>query len=173
MITAVEHQLKVLATEPIAGPAWKDYGVVTVADDRETAALLMDDLAPEHLEIITADDDWYHSRLQNYGSIFLGTWSTVAYSDKGMAGTNHVLPTAGGAKHSAGLSVSRYLKPLTYQRVTREATPALAQAVQIISDSGDGRAQRDRHAQARPLRRGRRGRRMMPYPVNYRGTNER
>jgi sulfopropanediol 3-dehydrogenase len=109
--------------------------VVTVADDRETAALLMDDLAPEHLEIITADDDWYHSRLQNYGSIFLGTWSTVAYSDKGMAGTNHVLPTAGGAKHSAGLSVSRYLKPLTYQRVTREATPALAHAVQIISDS--------------------------------------
>lgn len=73
--------------------------------------------------------------MRNYGSVFLGPWSTVAYSDKGMAGTNHVLPTAGGAKHSAGLSVSRYLKPLTYQRVTREATPALARAVQVISDS--------------------------------------
>ena len=135
VIEAVDRQLRELATEPIAGPAWRDYGVVTVAADPDTAVELVDDLAPEHLEVITADDDWYHSRLHNYGSIFLGPWSTVAYSDKGMAGTNHVLPTAGGAKHSAGLSVSRYLKPLTYQRVTREATPALARAVQIISDS--------------------------------------
>ena len=62
-------------------------------------------------------------------------WSTVAYSDKGMAGTNHVLPTAGGAKHSAGLSVSRFLKPLTYQRVTKAATPLLADAVDVISES--------------------------------------
>ena len=65
----------------------------------------MDDLAPEHLEINTADDDFYFGALRNYGSIFIGPWSTVAYSDKGMAGTNHVLPTAGGARHSAGLSV--------------------------------------------------------------------
>ena len=135
VIEAVERQLGGLATEPIAGPAWRDYGVVTVAKDRETAVALMDDLAPEHLEILTADDAWYHDHLRNYGSIFLGPWSTVAYSDKGMAGTNHVLPTAGGAKHSAGLSVSRFLKPLTYQRIAREATPALANAVQVISDS--------------------------------------
>jgi len=135
VIAAVERQLAGLATEPIAGPAWRDYGSVTVAEDRETAAALMDDLAPEHLEVITSEDDWYHDRLRNYGSIFLGPWSTVAYSDKGMAGTNHVLPTAGGAKHSAGLSVSRFLKPLTYQRIVREATPELAHAVQVISDS--------------------------------------
>jgi sulfopropanediol 3-dehydrogenase len=135
VIDAVERQLATLATASIAGPAWRDYGIVTVADDRETAAALMDDLAPEHLELLTADDDWYHDRLRNYGSLFLGTWSTVAYSDKGMAGTNHVLPTAGGAKHSAGLSVSRFLKPLTYQKVSREATPLLANAVQVISDS--------------------------------------
>jgi sulfopropanediol 3-dehydrogenase len=95
----------------------------------------MDEFAPEHLEIQTADDAWYRDRLTNYGSLFIGAWSTVAYSDKGMAGTNHTLPTAGGAKHSAGLSVSRYLKPLTYQRVAREATPALAPAVDVISDS--------------------------------------
>ena len=101
VIEAVERQLGELATEPIAGPAWRDYGSVTVAKDRETAVALMDDLAPEHLEVLTADDDWYHDNLRNYGSIFLGPWSTVAYSDKGMAGTNHVLPTAGGAKHSA------------------------------------------------------------------------
>ncbi|KJQ54313.1 histidinol dehydrogenase [Microbacterium sp. SA39] len=135
VIAAVERQLETLATADICGPAWRDYGVVTVAKDRETAAALMDDLAPEHLELITADDEWYHENLRNYGSLFIGPWSTVAYSDKGMAGTNHVLPTAGGAKHSAGLSVSRFLKPLTYQRIGREATPELANAVQVISDS--------------------------------------
>lgn len=135
VIAEIDRQLETLATAEIAGAAWRDYGVVTVAKDRETAVALMDDLAPEHLEILTADDDWYHENLRNYGSIFLGPWSTVAYSDKGMAGTNHVLPTAGGAKHSAGLSVSRFLKPLTYQRISREATPALADAVQVISDS--------------------------------------
>lgn len=135
VIAEIERQLETLATVDIAGAAWRDYGVVTVVKDRETAVALMDDLAPEHLELLTADDDWYHENLRNYGSIFLGRWSTVAYSDKGMAGTNHVLPTAGGAKHSAGLSVSRFLKPLTYQRITREATPELANAVQVISDS--------------------------------------
>lgn len=95
----------------------------------------MDELAPEHLEVQTLHDQWYHDRLTNYGSIFLGPWSTVAYSDKGMAGTNHTLPTAGGAKHSAGLSVSRFLKPLTFQHVTKSATPNLASAVEVISAS--------------------------------------
>jgi sulfopropanediol 3-dehydrogenase len=135
VIAAIDRQLETLATQSIAGPAWRDYGVVTVATDREVAATLMDDLAPEHLEIITRDDEWYHDRLRNYGSLFLGSWSTVAYSDKGMAGTNHVLPTAGGAKHSAGLSVARFVKPLTYQRIARDATLELAPAVRTISDS--------------------------------------
>jgi sulfopropanediol 3-dehydrogenase len=131
----VQRQLETLSTNEICGPAWENYGSITVAQDRETAVVLMDDLAPEHLEIQTTDDEWYHDHLHNYGSLFLGTWSTVAYSDKGMAGTNHVLPTAGGAKHSAGLSVSRFLKPLTYQRVTKAATPLLAEAVDVISES--------------------------------------
>jgi sulfopropanediol 3-dehydrogenase len=135
VLVEVDRQLEVLTTSAIAGPAWRDYGSITVADSPETAIALMDDLAPEHLEVLTADDDYYFSRLTNYGSIFLGPWSTVAYSDKGMAGTNHVLPTAGGAKHSAGLSVSRFLKPLTFQRVAREATPELAPAVETISTS--------------------------------------
>lgn len=135
VIDEVERQLETLATVDIAGRAWHDFGSVTWASDREVAVRLMDDLAPEHLEIMTADDDWYHDNLTSYGSIFLGKWSTVAYSDKGMAGTNHVLPTAGGAKHSAGLSVSRFLKPLTYQRIERGATPELADAVDTISAS--------------------------------------
>lgn len=131
----VDRQLATLSTEPIAGPAWRDFGTITVAEDRDVAIALMDDLAPEHLELITADDDYYHERLTNYGSVFIGAWSTVAYSDKGMAGTNHVLPTAGGARHSAGLSVSRFLKPLTYQRIEQGATTALAPAVETISAS--------------------------------------
>jgi sulfopropanediol 3-dehydrogenase len=133
VIDEVERQLAGLSTNGIAGPAWRDHGSVVWARDRETAVALMDEYAPEHLEVQTSDDDWYLAHLTNYGSVFLGEASTVAYSDKGMAGTNHVLPTAGGARHSAGLSVSRFLKPLTFQRVTREATPELAVAVDEMS----------------------------------------
>lgn len=135
VIAAVERQLETLSTRDICGPAWRDHGAVILVGSREDAVAVMDELAPEHLEIQTCQDAWYHDALTNYGSLFLGHWSTVAYSDKGMAGTNHTLPTAGGARHSAGLSVSRYLKPLTYQRVTREATPLLAEAVDVISAS--------------------------------------
>lgn len=145
---AIVRQLSDLETRDIAGAAWRDFGSITIADTREVAAALMDDLAPEHLEVITADDDWYHDRLRNYGSIFLGPWSTVAYSDKGMAGTNHTLPTAGGARHSAGLSVSRFVRPLTYQRVERAATPEAARAVAVISDS-EGMAAHRRTAEYR------------------------
>ncbi|MDI6021991.1 histidinol dehydrogenase [Leucobacter sp. UT-8R-CII-1-4] len=148
VMAAVERQLETLATASICGPAWRDYGSVTVADSREVAVALMDDLAPEHLEVITADDKWYHENLTNYGSVFLGEWSTVAYSDKGMAGTNHTLPTAGGAKHSAGLSVSRYLKPLTYQHIEKQATPLLAPATITISAS-EGMAAHEATAQMR------------------------
>jgi sulfopropanediol 3-dehydrogenase len=133
VIGHIEKQLETLATRDIAGPAWRDFGTVYVADDRETAVEIMDLLAPEHLEVQTVDDNYYHENLKNYGSIFLGPWSTVAYSDKGISGTNHVLPTGGGARSSAGLSVARFLKPLTFQRVEREATPQLAHYVSEIS----------------------------------------
>ncbi|RPE76034.1 MULTISPECIES: histidinol dehydrogenase [unclassified Frondihabitans] len=135
VIAAVDRQLVTLSTAEICGPAWRDFGSVVVVATKEDAALVMDEFAPEHLEIQTADDTWYQDVLTNYGSLFIGPWSTVAYSDKGMAGTNHTLPTAGGAKHSAGLSVSRYLKPLTFQRIARAATPSLAEAVDVISAS--------------------------------------
>jgi len=134
VVDEVERQLSQLKTQDIARVSWTNYGSIIVAESREVVVELMDDLAPEHLEIMTSQDDWYHDSLTNYGSIFLGTWSTVAYSDKGMAGTNHVLPTAGGARHSAGLSVSRFLKALTYQRISQEATPLLADPVATISE---------------------------------------
>ncbi|MBG6180506.1 histidinol dehydrogenase [Arthrobacter sp. CAN_A1] len=133
VIAEVDRQLIDLSTRDIAGAAWRDYGTVYVTQDRATAVELMDILAPEHLEIITADDDYFHKNLTNYGSLFLGEWSTVAYSDKGITGTNHVLPTGGGARSSAGLSVARFLKPLTFQRIERAATMELAPLVSEIS----------------------------------------
>ena len=133
VIRHIERMLETLATKHIAGPAWRDFGTVYVAENKETAVELMDMLAPEHLEIQTADYDYYQKNLSNYGSLFLGEWSTVAYSDKGISGTNHVLPTGRGARSSAGLSVSRFLKPLTWQRVEKAATPMLANHVATIS----------------------------------------
>ena len=130
----IDRQLAGLATRDIAGAAWRDYGSVYLAADRETAVQIMDLLAPEHLEILTEDLDYYLGALRNYGSLFLGTWSTVAYSDKGMSGTNHTLPTARNARFTGGLSPSRYLKQLTYQRATREATASQAELVVTIAD---------------------------------------
>ncbi|WP_319446580.1 MULTISPECIES: histidinol dehydrogenase [unclassified Mycobacterium] len=133
VIKAIDRQLETLATRDVAGAAWRDYGSVVVATDRAQAAAIADVLGPEHLEVQTDDDDFFLKELRNYGSLFLGPWSTVAYSDKGIAGPNHVLPTGKTARYNAGLSVSRFLKPLTYQRVQREATAALAPAVERIS----------------------------------------
>jgi sulfopropanediol 3-dehydrogenase len=96
--------------------AWTDHGVVMVATDREHAAALSDEVATEHLEVHTAEDDWYLQRLRNYGSIFLGSRATVAFSDKAI-GTNHTLPTGRAARYTGGLSVAKFLKTLTYQRI--------------------------------------------------------
>ncbi|KAF4405938.1 histidinol dehydrogenase [Streptomyces lycii] len=133
VIEAVDRQLETLTTREIAGAAWRDFGSVIVVRDVHEAVAVADVLGPEHLEIQTADDDFFLENLTNYGSLFLGPWSTVAYSDKGIAGTNHVLPTGKTARYNSGLSVSRFLKPLTYQRVAREGTAALAPAVERIS----------------------------------------
>ena len=130
----IERQLDGLATREIAGAAWRDWGSIYVAESAKTAIEIMDILAPEHLEILAADTDFYLDNLHNYGSLFLGDWSTVAYADKGMSGTNHVLPTGRGARYTGGLSVTGYLKQLTYQRATRGATHSQADHVVTISD---------------------------------------
>lgn len=122
----IDKQLAGLATAEIAGAAWRDHGTVYLTEDRETAADVMNALAPEHLEVIADDLDWWLGSLRNYGSLFLGPWSTVVYADKGMSGTNHVLPTARGARHTGGLSVAGFLKQLTYQRATVASTRAQA-----------------------------------------------
>ncbi len=113
--------------------AWTDHGVVIVAADREHAAALSDEVATEHLEVHTADDDWYLQRLRNYGSIFLGSRATVAFSDKAI-GTNHTLPTGRAARYTGGLSVAKFLKTLTYQRIDAdEGVRAIAPHVVEIS----------------------------------------
>ena len=113
--------------------AWTDHGIVMVAEDRQHAVALSDEVATEHLEVHTADDAWYFERLRNYGSIFLGSRATVAFSDKAI-GTNHTLPTGRAARYTGGLSVAKFLKTLTYQRIdTDEGVRAIAPHVAEIS----------------------------------------
>ena len=117
------------------GRAWTDHGVVMVAANREHAAALSDEVATEHLEVHTSDDAWYLQRLRNYGSIFLGSRATVAFSDKAI-GTNHTLPTGRAARYTGGLSVAKFLKTLTYQRIdSDEGVRAIAPHVVEISRS--------------------------------------
>ena len=103
-----------------AGCAWRDYGEVILCDTREEMATVSDRYASEHLEVQARDLDWWLGRLTNYGSLFLGEETTVAYGDKA-SGPNHVLPTKGAARYSGGLSVHKFMKTLTWQRMTREA----------------------------------------------------
>lgn len=100
--------------------SWRDYGEIAIAQSREEAATLSDQYAPEHLETHCADLQWWLERLQNYGSLFLGEETTVAYGDK-TSGPNHILPTRGAARHTGGLSVAKFMKTTTWQRMTREA----------------------------------------------------
>jgi sulfopropanediol 3-dehydrogenase len=115
-----------------AGAAWRDYGEVCVCDTREEAVQASDAYAPEHLEVQARDLDWWLAHLSNYGSLFLGEETTVAYGDK-TSGPNHILPTKGAARYSGGLSVHKFLKTLTWQRMDRAANRAIAPATARIS----------------------------------------
>ena len=115
-----------------AGAAWRDYGEVALCDSREEAAQVSDHYAAEHLEVQARDLDWWLARLTCYGSLFLGEETTVAFGDKA-AGPNHILPTRGAAKYSGGLSVHKFIKTVTWQRMTREANREIAQVTARIS----------------------------------------
>jgi sulfopropanediol 3-dehydrogenase len=115
-----------------AGAAWRDYGEVQVCSTREDVAQASDRYAPEHLEVQAEDLDWWLERLTCYGSLFLGEETTVAFGDKA-SGTNHILPTMGAARYSGGLSIHKFLKTLTWQRMNRESTRHLAQVTARIS----------------------------------------
>ena len=120
------------AAKDAAGAAWRDYGEIALCASREEIVELSDRYAPEHLEVHAADLDWWLEHLSKYGSLFLGEETTVAFGDK-VSGPNHILPTKGAAKYTAGLSVHKFLKPLTWQRMSRQASGQAAEVTARIS----------------------------------------
>jgi sulfopropanediol 3-dehydrogenase len=126
-------RLAALGADEVPRRAWEDHGAAVLVGCPEDAVRVVDGLAPEHLEVQTDRDDWYFERLRNYGSVFLGERATVAFSDKAI-GTNHTLPTGQAARYTGGLSVAKFLKTLTYQRVdSDEGVAAIAPVVAEIS----------------------------------------
>ncbi len=121
MLAALETQLKTLPTKDIAEVSWRDNGKVYVAESADEAIALSNDYAPEHLELHVEDIDYYFDRLTNYGSLFIGEETTVAYGDKSI-GTNHILPTGRSARYTGGVWVGKFLKTVTYQRMTEDAS---------------------------------------------------
>ena len=115
-----------------ATAAWRDYAEVILCSDREEMAATSDEYAPEHLTVQASDLDWWLDRLTCYGSLFLGEETTVSYGDKA-SGTNHVLPTSRAASYTGGLSVHKFMKVVTTQRMTPEANREVGQAAARIS----------------------------------------
>ncbi len=112
--------------------AWRDYGEVVLCDTDEEMATISDQYAPEHLEVQTDNLEWFHKRLKNYGSLFIGEETTVAYGDK-CSGTNHILPTKRAAKYTGGLFVGKFIKTLSFQRMTKESTKLVGAAAARLS----------------------------------------
>jgi sulfopropanediol 3-dehydrogenase len=118
----VERQLTVLPTAGIAGQAWRDYGQVIVCDTDAEMVQVADDIASEHVQVMTRDPDYFLRNMRNYGALFLGPETNVSYGDK-VIGTNHTLPTKKAARYTGGLWVGKFLKTCPYQRVlTPEAS---------------------------------------------------
>jgi sulfopropanediol 3-dehydrogenase len=134
VIAEIERQLLTLPTREMAGAAWRQRGEVVVVADDDEAITVSDIYAPEHLEIQTDGDDYYLARLKNYGSLFVGEEATVAYGDKGV-GTNHTLPTGRAARYTGGLWVGKFIKTVTYQRLTRRASFAIARTMARICEA--------------------------------------
>jgi sulfopropanediol 3-dehydrogenase len=133
-IEAVDRWLETWPTAAVAGVAWRDHGTVILCQDNDEMARVCDDTAPEHLELQVSDPDWFVDRLRNYGSLFIGTHATVAYSDKAI-GTNHTLPTRGAARYTGGLWVGKFLKTITTQRCTAEGSVRVAEEAAVVADA--------------------------------------
>lgn len=121
VLTEIERQLRILPTREIASQSWNMYGTLLCVESKDEAIAIMDDWAPEHLELLVQDTDYYFSRLRNYGSLFIGEETTVAYGDKSI-GTNHILPTGRAARYTGGVWVGKFLKTVTYQKMSRDAS---------------------------------------------------
>jgi sulfopropanediol 3-dehydrogenase len=121
-MAAIERQLEWLPTAPIARKAWDDYGQVIVAEDDAEMVKIADEIASEHVQVMTRDPDYFLANMTNYGALFLGHRTNVSYGDK-VIGTNHTLPTRKAARYTGGLWVGKFMKTCTYQRIlTDEAS---------------------------------------------------
>ena len=123
-MTYVERLIALMPNGKTAGAAWETYGQVIVADNHDDMLAVANDLASEHVQVMTDRDDWYLANMTNYGALFLGPRTNVAYGDK-VIGTNHTLPTMKAARYTGGLWVGKFLKTCTYQRVTSDAASTL------------------------------------------------
>ncbi len=120
----IGRQLETLPTADLAGAAWRDYGQIYLVADHQEALAVADKLANEHVQILTTDNDFFLENMTNYGALFLGPRTNVAYGDK-VIGTNHTLPTKLAARYTGGLWVGKFIKTVTYQRVTTDAASAM------------------------------------------------
>ena len=136
-------QLATLGTKDVAEQSWSRYGTVYIAEDIDEAIKISDDWAPEHLELLVrgADQQKYLDGLRNYGSLFVGEETTVAYGDKTI-GTNHILPTSRAARYTGGVWVGKFIKTLTYQRCTPAASREIGEVVyrQCVAEQLPGHA---------------------------------
>lgn len=129
VIAEVDRQLLILPTRDVAEISWTNNGIVYVAESREEAVDLSDDYAPEHLELHTKYNDWFADKLTNYGSLFIGEETTVAYGDKSI-GTNHILPTSRAARYTGGVWVGKFLKTCTFQRMSAAASREIGEVTE-------------------------------------------
>ena len=120
----VQRQLEFLPTADMAGVAWRDYGEIILVDTLEEMVSVADDIASEHVQINTENPDYFLQNMSNYGALFLGNRTNVAFGDKAI-GTNHTLPTKKAARYTGGLWVGKFIKTCTYQRVISDEASAL------------------------------------------------
>jgi len=122
----IGKQLEMLETADIAGKAWEDYGQIILCDSEAEMLAEADRIASEHVQVMTKNPDYFLDNMTNYGALFLGPETNVAYGDK-VIGTNHTLPTKLAARYTGGLWVGKFIKTCTYQKVTPEATAAIGE----------------------------------------------
>tara|TARA_B110000902_G_scaffold102761_1_gene121440 strand:+ start:273 stop:1577 length:1305 start_codon:yes stop_codon:yes gene_type:complete len=131
---AVDVRLKTLERRAIAGKSWADFGAIITVRDMDEAVVLSDRIAPEHLELCTADSEDLANRVTHAGAIFIGSWTPEAIGDY-IGGPNHVLPTARSARFSSGLSVMDFIKRTTLSRMTPEALAAIGPSAERLAKS--------------------------------------
>ncbi len=125
-IIEIEKQLKVLPTADMASVAWRDNGIIMLVENEDEAVTEANKLAYEHVEVLTRNPGFFLERMKNYGALFLGPQTNVAYGDK-VIGTNHILPTKNAATYTGGLWVGKFLKTCTYQKCTEKASAMIGE----------------------------------------------